>query len=301
MLPNDFYPEIYLELNYDVKNCKIESKNPSNHYLKYGIKENRIYKYSQIQDGCSLDYYNDWITKKNSNKIYDIPFKGFKNYIPKVIYITHKNINNLEIYSKKWKDLNPEWKIKLYDDELCKKFLLENYSQLHYDIFNFITNGPIKCDFWRLCILYKYGGLYVDADINPLVPLNEYIDDDDEFVTCILNKNQYNPHFILSKKNDNILKLCIDKYIELYTNKIKYDYYIYSIVNTFNNILILNVNEGIHIINNKKYKFLLNIYGDTKLYSHSFIDEHCVYNNKRIFNNRIPNYDFNKHDFIETK
>ncbi|NCA22761.1 MAG: hypothetical protein EBS86_16715, partial [Crocinitomicaceae bacterium] len=21
------------------------------------------------------------------------------------------------------------------------------------------------CDFWRLCILYKYGGIYVDADI----------------------------------------------------------------------------------------------------------------------------------------
>ena len=87
--------------------------------------------------------------------------------IPKIIYMCHKVLDKIEIYSKNWKNLNPEYEIKLYDDELCKKFLLDEYSQLHLDIFNFLKDGPIKADFWRICILNKYGGLYIDADIEP--------------------------------------------------------------------------------------------------------------------------------------
>jgi mannosyltransferase OCH1-like enzyme len=134
--------------------------------------------------------------------------------IPKVIYMCYKNLDKIKIYSKNWKNLNPEYDIKLYDDELCKTFLLDEYSQLHVDIFNFLKDGPIKADFWRVCIINKYGGLYVDADINPIVPLNKFIENDDDFVTCIsssFNENylplQFNPHFILSNKIiDNDIK-----------------------------------------------------------------------------------------------
>ena len=63
--------------------------------------------------------------------------------------------------------------------------LLKEYSQLHLDVFNFLKDGPIKSDFWRVCIINKYGGLYVDSDIIPLIPLKNYIEDDDYFVTCI--------------------------------------------------------------------------------------------------------------------
>ena len=100
--------------------------------------------------------------------------------IPKVIYMCHKNLDKIKIYSQNWKKLNPNYEIKLYDDEMCKKFLLEEYSQLYLDIFNYLEDGPIKADFWRVCILYKYGGLYADADIEPLVSLSKYIDDNDD-------------------------------------------------------------------------------------------------------------------------
>jgi GR25 family glycosyltransferase involved in LPS biosynthesis len=99
MIPNDFDPQIYLELNYDIKNYK----EPTNHYLKYGIKENRIYKYEQIPDRCYIDYYNDWITKKNSNKIYDVPFNGFKDIMsidfnPKTYLELNYDIKNHTYY-----------------------------------------------------------------------------------------------------------------------------------------------------------------------------------------------------------
>ena len=185
--------------------------------------------------------------------------------IPKVIYMSHKNLNDIEKYSQNWKLLNPDYEIKLYDDELCEKFLLEEYSNKHANIFNFIKHGPIKCDFWRVCVINKYGGLYVDADIEPLVPLKEYIDDDDYFVSCIStnfdnNNNQefkFNPHFILSDKNNPILQKCIDKYIELYYNRSRnYSYHNWSICRLMTIEEITEKKSQIVYLNNKKHKFL---------------------------------------------
>jgi len=210
--------------------------------------------------------------------------------IPKVIYMCYKNLDKIKIYSKNWKNLNPEYDIKLYDDELCKTFLLDEYSQLHVDIFNFLKDGPIKADFWRVCIINKYGGLYVDADINPIVPLNKFIENDDDFVTCIsssFNENylplQFNPHFILSNKNNPILEKCIDEYINLYHYKEPYNYWRWSICNLF---IIEGVSEKksqILYLNDKKFKFLC---------EQDYIN--CEYKGEVVLYNRYSTYDDHK-------
>ena len=205
----------------------------------------------------------------------------------------HKNLDKIKIYSENWKRLNPGYDIKLYDDELCKNFLLKEYSQLHLDIFNFIPDGPIKADFWRVCIINKYGGLYVDADIKPLVPLNKYIDNSDEFVTCIssnFNKNnlqfQLNPHFILSNKNNVILQNTIDEYIKYYKNKVAYSYWGWSICKLMTIKGISDKKSQVLFLNKKKYKFLLE---KSDLNS-------CEYNGDVVLNNRYETY--KNHNFI---
>ena len=214
------------------------------------------------------------------------------NKIPKVIYMCHKYLDKIKIYSRNWKKLNPEYNIKLYDDNMCKEFLLKEYSQLHLDIFNFLKDGPIKSDFWRVCIINKYGGLYVDSDIMPLIPLKNYIEDDDYFVTCIsmnFKKNksalQLNPHFILSDKNNEILKKCINTYINYYKKKVPYDYWKYSICNIMYIEGIKEKKSQILYLNNKKFKFL---------YEKNLNE--CEYNNKIVLNNRYENY--KNHNFI---
>ena len=215
------------------------------------------------------------------------------NKIPKIIHMCHKELTYIKIYSKNWEKLNPEYEIKLYDDELCKQFLLHEFSQLYCDIFNFLQNGPIKCDFWRICILYKYGGIYVDSDIEQLVPLKSYIEEDIDFCTCIIGTRQYNPHFIATNSNNIHLKLCIDKYIEQYNNKQPYSYWGYSIVPIFNNVVkdIEFHTEGLYTIKNKKYQLLKNVIDG------NLENEHGCYNNIRIFNNRYKNYDPGNHRF----
>ena len=234
------------------------------------------------------------------------------NYFPKTIHLVHKNLHLLEKSYKQWCELNPEYSIELYDDDRCKKILLEEYGQLYLDIFNFIKDGPIKCDFFRLCILYLKGGIYVDADIKPLVSLKEFIEDDIDFATCISynyksykNTFIYNPHFLLAKKYDEYLYKTINKYIEYYINKVEYSYWNYSICTLMEKIddfTIEKDSNNIFIKNNKKYKFIIeslivkstNEYYDffnfnyndfTNKYKNNDIDVFCHSKNIKVFEN----------------
>jgi mannosyltransferase OCH1-like enzyme len=220
--------------------------------------------------------------------------------LPKTIYICNKELSEkFTDYSNQWLVLNPEYEVKLYDNELCEKFLLEEFSQLHCDIFKFIVDGPIKSDFWRCCILYKYGGVYVDADIKPLLPLREVIDEDSQFVTCLSYYSGFNLHFIMANPGEPILDYLINKYVEYYTTEKEYDYWPWSICRIFdiytNETKILNNNEynkeGIYYINDKKYQLLTDVFGD------HYYDNHCAYNNKRIFYTRTDVWNSEGHHF----
>jgi len=222
------------------------------------------------------------------------------NSIPKVIYITHKTtipdyvVNN-------WKKLNPEYTVKYYSDEDCIQFFKQYYPKSYLDYFNMLgqnkNGGPIKSDFWRCCILYKFGGVYVDADIEPLVPIRDFLEKDVDFLTCN-NKTQHalNPHIIISQKNEYILKECIDIYTTKFTEK--FDYWNHSITmimfNVVNNLIpnFKNNREGIYKVKNKKYQFILEIHNTNKL-----SDVYCIYKNKKILNNRYQNYDSVNHTY----
>ncbi len=254
----------------------------------------------------NYNFCNDTASKKNTNQ----------TEIPKIIYICHKNLKCLNMTYSFWKKLNPKYQIKLFDDAMCGQFLLDKFSELHQNVFKFIPDGPIKSDFWRVCILYKYGGIYVDADIHPLVPLNAFLSHDSDFVTCITKSNRnFNPHFIAARKNDPILKECIEEYINFY-KKQSYAYWDWSIVNVFNRQLS-NVKHHhnkmptshFFTLDNKKYQLFFemtthdekkkNVIHDimAKLKPHGMHDYYCSFLNKRIFNTRYINYDPDEHKF----
>ena len=204
--------------------------------------------------------------------------------IPNVIYMCDKTLTAIKMLSKNWKKLNPTVKIKLYDDELCKAFLLKEYGQLYLDIFNFIKDGPIKADFWRVCLLYRYGGIYCDADNEPLVSL-EFMEDVD-FVTCSSYNPQYtfNPNFIACGKDNKIMEQCIEWYLHRYQTK-PYSYWDWSIMQCFADIIDLKVEEGIYHYQDMKIQIIREVAG---FFHH---DAHNMYKGVRVFNNRYANWD----------
>ena len=57
---------------------------------------------------------------------------------------------------------NPEFDHYLYDDDMCREFIKEHFD---YDVlytYDKLIPGAYKADLWRCCILYIYGGIYLD-------------------------------------------------------------------------------------------------------------------------------------------
>jgi hypothetical protein len=94
----NFSPEMYLQLNPDIKEHPHYSLYPLEHYLEFGLSEKRICQYEQVPD---LLYYFNWI--KMNNKL---PFTGFskkslfnKNYLVDKNIIFYENDNNNNMLS----------------------------------------------------------------------------------------------------------------------------------------------------------------------------------------------------------
>jgi FkbM family methyltransferase len=220
-----------------------------------------------------------------------------QTYIPKEIHICQKDMAQLQIHANDWKLLNPEYNLNLYDDDACRSFLLNEFSQKHLDLFDFLVDGPIKADFWRICILYKHGGVYVDSDVQPLVPIHIFLEDDVDFFTCTSYSKtlRFNPNVIMAKPGDTFLQKCIETYLQMYDSKIEYGYWTYSIMTIFDKLLHLENYEKISGVyydaRGKKYQIA------QEIQAAEYYDDHNVYKGFRIFNNRYKDYDFQNHTY----
>ena len=199
--------------------------------------------------------------------------------IPKAIYFFCHSQENTCHYVNTWKSLNPQYRIQYYDVQKGKEFLSQHYDDIYVEIYNYLSDKSIQSDFWRLCILYKYGGAYADLHIEPLVSLDEYISNDCNFVTCSTSvdsvKYSYNPHFIMCVANNKIIFNCINWYIQKYK---------YRNVTNFGRWGIMQaMSKTLHLYYNKQsgvYK-----YGDYNIQIlQERIDDGCyiMYDNKRV-------------------
>ncbi len=101
-------------------------------------------------------------------KVYTLP-KIHK--IPKIIH--HIWVGKKEIsaeykhYMQTWINSHPDWEYKLWTDADVDSFPWQNK-----ELFLECTNPGMKSDIWRYEILYHFGGLYVDTDMECIRPLN---------------------------------------------------------------------------------------------------------------------------------
>jgi len=94
--------------------------------------------------------------------------------IPKIIHQTWISKDENESIDKlrsTWIELNPEFVYKYYDDADILEYLKNHFDERIQLAYNRILNGSMKADFFRYCVLYHEGGLYIDIDISCLKPL----------------------------------------------------------------------------------------------------------------------------------
>lgn len=80
-------------------------------------------------------------------------------------------------------DKNPTYRYLYFDDDASRRFIQENFDDRVLAAYDKLVPGAYKADFFRYCILYKQGGVYVDTGMIALVPFDDYILPTDEFVS----------------------------------------------------------------------------------------------------------------------
>lgn len=112
-----------------------------------------------------------------------------------------------------WAKKHPKWNYTLWNYDMIYN-LIENDYPDYLDLFNSYKQYPIiQCDIGRLFILYKYGGMYIDMDVNCVKSLDLFIKNNFN-KNVILPTSLYNKYLsnwlIISTKNNNFIKKCIE-------------------------------------------------------------------------------------------
>ena len=63
---------------------------------------------------------------------------------------------------------NPEFNHVVYDVADCEKCILDNFGERHLRAYQKLIPLAYKSDFWRYCVLYVHGGIYLDISFEPI-------------------------------------------------------------------------------------------------------------------------------------
>ncbi len=115
---------------------------------------------------------------KKKIKSKKIEFNFFQTYKSSKVDISHDH--KYSIFRKK----NPEFNFYFFDDLDMDEYMEKNWSHRKiYKIYKDSIFGASKADIWRYCILYHYGGVYLDFDSSIEFDLNSIPDDADEVIS----------------------------------------------------------------------------------------------------------------------
>jgi len=92
-------------------------------------------------------------------------WKGPTSEIPMIIFQSwHSQHLPPKMYKcvKKLKHENPEFLYFLFDDAACRELIKTHFHKSVVDAFDKLIPGQYKCDLWKYCVLYVYGGVYLD-------------------------------------------------------------------------------------------------------------------------------------------
>ena len=129
-----------------------------------------------------------------------------KSLIPQKVY------NNIKEYA-------PNYIHKIYNDNECKKFILKEYGEKYFNVFNSLKKGAHKADLWRYCILYKYGGVYLDIKTKLIKNIDKiFIDKTKMYI--VESNNGYTIHngIIYSPPKNKLFLYLIEHILKNITN-----------------------------------------------------------------------------------
>lgn len=164
-------------------------------------------------DGKITINYKQLLTSKllNDNNN-DNFYKSTK--IPLIIFQTYYDKNKIpDIVYSNIKKYAPEYKHYIFNDDEAKKFLSSYFKPLVLDTFNKLILGAHKADLLRYCLIYIYGGVYLDIKIELIKPLSEIITNNNYIYSVLSNAKDHVFQAVIASKPRNIFFLKLINYI----------------------------------------------------------------------------------------
>ena len=103
-----------------------------------------------------------------AEKVYDVSGLGV---IPRIIHQTWATRNlhpDMQTAVNAIKAANPGWSHRLYDDETARKFIIQHFGSHVTWAYDTLIPGTYKADLFRYCVMYVYGGVYLDIKYVPV-------------------------------------------------------------------------------------------------------------------------------------
>jgi hypothetical protein len=272
-LPDDFDWEIYIYLYDDLTNMNYEDV--YHHYLDYGIKENRKYKFDIPKNFNWIEYY--YFNKDICYEDYNI-----NDYIEnnKLLEENNKLFNELEKYAKKHYTLYGKNENRRYKFDIPSNFNWLNYISLNNDLIglneidskiHYITFGEKEK---RSYINYSISSVYIICNIK-LGGTSKYIND------IINNFPEINFIFLTKKSQIYNIEFKIDDIIlvqQLIMTNIFPEDIIY-IKNTYKSKIIISIHDSYWLNDN-----IIHDFGMDPYYWHGKYTDNNIIINESISN-----------------
>lgn len=140
--------------------------------------------------------------------------KGKDRPIPRIIWQTnYTNKATLPIYLNYLfnRSLSPTFAYRFMITEARAEFIKANYTTEIFEAYSRLQIGAAQADFWRLLVLQKYGGVYLDIDAHAVWPLGYIIKPEHAELYIIRQNNELTNYFIASQPNNPNLAKLIDR------------------------------------------------------------------------------------------
>lgn len=94
------------------------------------------------------------------------------------------------------------------------KFIEHNYSESIFEAYSRLTIGAAQADFWRVLVLQKFGGLYMDIDAHLIWPAKGLIKKETKELFLKIKTGELSNYFIASAPNNPHLSELISQMLE---------------------------------------------------------------------------------------
>jgi hypothetical protein len=166
---------------------------------------------------------------------------------PNLLFQTYKDKSKIpdEVY-KTIQTYAPEYKHIVLDDNDANNFLIEYFVPSVLKTFNKLKLGAHKADLLRYCLLYIYGGVYMDISTELITPLSDIFPDKTILYTVLSNSKDHIYQAVICTPPNNPIFLSLIYYIVKSGNPLFYhdfcEYFLYQINKDLNYSVKLGLN-----------------------------------------------------------